>query len=66
MGTDASNDYSSKWGWIANVDVASECCRCSWDDIFAKSAMEFLNILCYRKDKIAKEKEDMDKWKRTH
>lgn len=30
------------------------------------TAMEFLNILSYRKDKIAKEKADLDKWKRTH
>lgn len=30
------------------------------------TAMEFLNILCYRNDKIAREKEEIEKWKRTH
>jgi hypothetical protein len=30
------------------------------------TAMEFLNILCYRMDKIAKEQEEIEKWKRTH
>ena len=30
------------------------------------TAVEFLNILSYRKDKIAKEKEEIEEWKRTH
>ena len=30
------------------------------------SALEFLNLLCYRKDKAAKEKADIERWKRTH
>ena len=58
--------FGDKWGWIANVDAASETCRCSWDEVMRWSAIEFLNILSYRKDKIAKEKEDIEKWKREH
>ena len=30
------------------------------------TAIEFLNILSYRKDKIAKEKEEIEEWKRKH
>jgi len=30
------------------------------------SAIEFLNIICYRRDKISKEKEDIEKWQRGH
>lgn len=30
------------------------------------TAIEFLNILSYRKDKIAKEKADIEEWKRAH
>lgn len=30
------------------------------------TAIEFLNILSYRKDKIAKERKDIEEWKRTH
>lgn len=30
------------------------------------SAVEFLNILCYRKDKNEKEKKEIEKWKRAH
>ena len=31
-----------------------------------KSAVEFLNTLAYRADKAAKERADVEKWKRTH
>jgi hypothetical protein len=58
--------FSEKWGWIANVDAVSETCRCSWNEVWQMTAMEFLNILCYRMDKIAKEQEEIEKWKRTH
>ena len=58
--------FGDKWGWIANVDAASETCRCSWDEVMRWTAIEFLNILSYRKDKIAKEKQDIEEWKRTH
>ena len=30
------------------------------------TAMEFLNILAYRKDKEEKEQRDIERWKRTH
>lgn len=40
--------------------------RCSWDDVWVKPAVEFLNVLAYRKDKDAAEKEALNKWKREH
>ena len=64
--TDAGNPFQDKWGWIANVDEVSETCRCSWDDVWHMSAIEFLNIICYRRDKAAKDKEELEKWKREH
>lgn len=30
------------------------------------SAIEFLNVLAYRKDKIEKENRDIEEWKKTH
>jgi hypothetical protein len=30
------------------------------------TAIEFLNILSYRKDKSEKEKRDIEQWKKTH
>lgn len=60
------DSFSVKWGWIANVDAVSETCRCSWDDVWKMSVVEFLNLLCYRKDKSEKEKRDIELWKRMH
>jgi len=55
-----------KWGWIANIDAVSETCRISWDDTVRLSAVEFLNILSYRKDKAKMEEARLEQWKRTH
>ena len=30
------------------------------------NVVEFLNIICYIKDRAAKEKEDIEKWKMRH
>ena len=30
------------------------------------SVIEFLNLLCYRKDKLEREKRQMEKWRKTH
>lgn len=46
--------------------MASETCRCSWEEVFRWTAIEFLNILSYRKDRDAKEKEDIEKWKQMN
>ena len=40
--------------------------RCSWDVVWDKTAVEFLNVLAYRKDKDTAEKEALEKWKRSH
>ena len=64
--TDAGDSFQDKWGWIANVDEVSETCRCSWDEVWQMSAIEFLNLICYKKDKIAREKEQIEQWKQTH
>ena len=58
--------FQEKWGWVANVDEVSKTCRCCWDDVWNMNVVEFLNIICYIKDRAAKEKEDIEKWKRGH
>ena len=30
------------------------------------TAFEFLNIICYRNDKAAREKAEIERWKKTH
>ena len=64
--TVTADTFQEKWGWVANVDYVSETCRCSWDDVWHMSAIEFLNIICYKRDKTAKDKEELEKWKREH
>ncbi len=59
-------DFASRWGWIANVDRASELLRCPWSEVWTMPAIEWLNVLAYRKDKAEWEKEAMERWKRTH
>ena len=58
--------FVSKWGWIANVDEVSETCRCSWDDVLRKPAIEFLNVLSYRRDKAAWEESQRKKYIRNN
>lgn len=48
------------------MDLASETCRASWDEVLRWSAIEFLNILAYCKDKRRRENEELEKWKMTH
>ena len=38
----------------------------TWDQVLGKPALEFLNILAYRKDKTEWEKAALEQWKRTH
>lgn len=40
--------------------------RCSWGEVWAMPAVQFLNILAYRRDKDAKEKDAIERWKKTH
>lgn len=51
---------------MSAVDAVSETCRCPWNDVWEMPVMEFLNILCYRKDKIEREKREIEQYKRTH
>ena len=65
-GDTEARGFAERWGWIANVDAVSETCRCSWDEVWVMTAIEFLNILAYRKDKAEKEKADIERWKRRN
>lgn len=51
---------------MAAVDAASDTMRCSWDYILKMTAMEFCNVLSYRKDKQAREKAAELKYIDTH
>lgn len=40
--------------------------RCSWDDILRVTAIEFLNIICYSKDKAAWQQDEIKKWQKKN
>lgn len=40
--------------------------RCGWDAVFEMPAVEFLNVLSYRRDKDKAEKDEIERWKKTH
>jgi len=46
--------------------MVSETYRCDWDRVYEMTALQFLNILAYRKDKAEHEKREMERWRRTH
>lgn len=46
------------------MDQVSELTRETWDNIFQKNVYEFLNLVCYLKDKRAMEKNEIEKFKR--
>lgn len=62
----SQDEFTARWGWVRNVDAVSETCRCSWDAVWDMAVTQFLNILSYRNDKIAKETKDLEQWQRTH
>ena len=58
--------FADKWGWISHVDGVSETMRVSWDDVFRMPAIEFLNVVCYRKDKADEERRRIEQWKKRN
>lgn len=44
----------------------SETLRISWDAVFEKPAIEFLNVLSYGRDKAAYEAEKIRQWQKSH
>lgn len=40
--------------------------RVSWDYVTDMTAVEFLNMICYIKDKAAEEQRQTEKWRRSH
>ena len=40
--------------------------RVSWDHVFSMPAIEFLNVICYMKDKADDRKVQIEKWKKEN
>lgn len=37
-----------------------------WDRVYQMPAIEFLNVICYIKDKTEDERRELEKWQRKH
>lgn len=59
-----SNEFASKWNWIILIDNISELTRESWDKVFEKPIIEFINLCCYLKDKREYEKQQIDSFQK--
>lgn len=64
-GADAGG-FGRKWGWVSCVDAVSETCRCPWSEVWGMGAVEFLNLLCYRRDRAERDRRALEEWKRRH
>ena len=56
----------TEYTWLQCIDIVSETLRISWHEVYRISVIEFLNILAYNKEKIRKEKEVLEKWRRNN
>lgn len=65
-GSQADDGFSTKWGWIYHIDKVSETMRIPWQQTFELNIVEFLNTLAYTRDKAQWEKNERERWRRTH
>ena len=62
---DASS-FAGKWHYIILVDQVSEVTRLPWPEVFFMEIGEFLNIVCYLRDKAEHQKRQYDKLNHRH
>ena len=62
----SDNEFGKRWCWIALVDKVSTTTREKWSDVFEMNIRTFLNIVCYTNDKAEFDKQQIEKWKRSH
>lgn len=48
------------------IDRVSEVQRISWKEVMTMNVYEFLNTLCYARDKAEDEKRRLENWQRRH
>ena len=73
-GSDSEDNYiktfNRKWGWISFAIQVKEVKSITLDQVYEVNVVEFLNLLCYIKDKAdfdrRQQKEYLDKIKNKH
>ena len=65
-GLDRDSGKNQAFSWMGLVDLVSETLRINWHEVYLISVVEFLNVAAYRKEKNRKEKEALEKWKKSN
>lgn len=67
-GYDGTGDssFGTRWCYVAMIDRVSEVQRISWKEVMTMNVYEFLNTLCYARDKAEDEKRRLENWQRRH
>lgn len=48
------------------MDFVAELTRSSWHEVYSLTALQFLTLICYGKDKAEHEAREKEKYLRTH
>lgn len=62
----SDSEFGKRWCWIALIDKVSDTTKEKWSDVFEMNIRTFLNIVCYTNDKAEYDKQQLEKWKRSH
>jgi hypothetical protein len=54
-GNNYISQFNKRWGWFDWAVTVKEIMSVRLDEVFNVNVVEFLNILCYKKDKCAME-----------
>ena len=58
--TDYVTQYLKKWGWVDYAVIVKEIKSITLDEVFEINIVEFLNLVCYHKDKNEYEKKQQE------
>jgi hypothetical protein len=58
--------FYTKYGWIALINTMANNDRSKWDYFFEMNIIEFLNAVCFSKDKAEHEQKEMERIRRQH
>lgn len=60
------DSFTQKWGWVDDVVAVVEVTGETWSEVWRMNVVEFLNLLCYIKDRNEHQKQMMEKWKKEN
>lgn len=58
--------FALKWGWVDCVMAVVDVTRERMSEVWRMNIVEFLNLLCYIKDRNEHQKQMMEKWKKEN